>query len=106
MKRRQFVKNGLAGAATGMAAAAFNPVKAFSAPSADKFQMKYAPHLGMFKHSAGDDPIAQLNFMADQGFTAFEDNGMMGREKGLQEKMAATMARRGLEMGVFIAYSN
>jgi hydroxypyruvate isomerase len=23
-----------------------------------------------------DDPIDQLNFMADQGFTAFEDNEM------------------------------
>ena len=38
-----------------------------------KFQLKYAPHLGMFRESAGDDPIAQLNFMADEGFTAFED---------------------------------
>ncbi|MBT8299216.1 MAG: xylose isomerase, partial [Maribacter sp.] len=36
------------------------------------FNLKYAPHLGMFKHHAGDDPIDQLNFMADQGFTAFE----------------------------------
>ncbi len=102
MKRRQFVKHGLAGAATGMAAAALHPVNAFSGPAADKFQMKYAPHLGMFKHSAGDDPIDQLKFMADQGFTAFEDNGMMGREIALQEKMAATMAQRGLEMGVFV----
>jgi hydroxypyruvate isomerase len=66
--------------------------------------MKYAPHLGMFKHHAGDDPIDQLNFMADQGFRAFEDNGMKNREVALQEKMAQTMEKRGLEMGVFVAH--
>ena len=41
-----------------------------------QFNLKYAPHIGMFKNLAGDDPIDQLNFMADQGFTAFEDNNM------------------------------
>ena len=40
------------------------------------FKLKYAPHLGMFKHHAGKDEIDQINFMADQGFVAFEDNGM------------------------------
>ncbi|NHF60440.1 TIM barrel protein [Flavobacteriaceae bacterium TP-CH-4] len=69
-----------------------------------QFNLKYAPHLGMFKHHAGEDPIAQLNFMADQGFTAFEDNGMRTREITLQEKMAKTMQDRGLEMGVFVAH--
>lgn len=70
-----------------------------------KFQLKYAPHLGMFKHSAGDDPIDQLYFMADQGFTAFEDNGMKGREVALQERMASTMKKRGIQMGVFVAHT-
>jgi hydroxypyruvate isomerase len=68
------------------------------------FNLKYAPHIGMFKHSAGEDPIAQLHFMADQGFTAFEDNDMMGRSITLQKEMAKTMAARGLEMGVFVAH--
>ena len=58
----------------------------------------------MFKHSAGEDPIAQLNFMADQGFTAFEDNEMMQRSVDLQEGMAKTMAVRNIEMGVFVAH--
>lgn len=57
----------------------------------------------MFKHHAGADPIDQLNFMADQGFTALEDNGMGGRDLALQLKMAETMKDRGLEMGVFVA---
>ena len=69
-----------------------------------QFHLKYAPHLGMFKALAGDDPIDQLNFMADMGFTAFEDNGMKGRSLDLQKQMAATMEKRGLEMGVFVAH--
>lgn len=70
------------------------------------FNLNYAPHLGMFKNMAGDDPIDQLNFMADQGFTAFEDNNMNTRPIALQEKMAATMRKRNLTMGVFVAYKD
>jgi len=58
----------------------------------------------MFEELAGEDPVAQLHFMADQGFRAFEDNGMAGREVVLQEKMAGAMRDRGLEMGVFVAH--
>lgn len=68
------------------------------------FNLKYAPHLGMFKNYAGEDPIDQLNFMADQGFTAFEDNGMRTRDVMVQEAMAKTMQKRGIEMGVFVAH--
>ena len=68
------------------------------------FNLAYAPHLGMFRNHVGNDPIDQLNFMADQGFTAFEDNDMRNREVALQEKMAQTMAKRGLRMGVFVAH--
>ncbi len=81
-----------------------NILKVASGTVAESFKLKYAPHLGMFKHHAGDDPIDQLNFMADQGFTAFEDNGMKGRDTALQEKMATTMQTRGMEMGVFVAH--
>ncbi len=69
-----------------------------------QFQLKYAPHIGMFRESAGDDPIAQLNFMADEGFTAFEDNGMMDRPVEMQVAMARVMKERNLEMGVFVAH--
>jgi hydroxypyruvate isomerase len=43
--------------------------------------------------------------MADQGFTAFEDNGMKNRTVALQEKMAKTMTDLGIEMGVFVAHT-
>ncbi|RMG23546.1 MAG: xylose isomerase [Bacteroidetes bacterium] len=104
MKRRDFVKKGLAGAAIAATPAAMFASQPPSARDEKAFKLKYAPHLGMFRNSAGNDPIDQLNFMADMGFRAFEDNGMKGREKSLQEKMAATMAKRGLEMGVFVAH--
>ncbi len=70
-----------------------------------RFKLKYAPHFGMFKHYAGDDLIGQIKFMADEGFTALEDNGMMNRPGGVQEKIAAEMARLGMTMGVFVAYA-
>lgn len=69
-----------------------------------QFNLNYAPHLGMFKASAGEDPIDQLNFMADNGFTAFEDNEMKGRPIETQKKMANTMEKRGIAMGVFVAH--
>lgn len=58
----------------------------------------------MFRESAGDDPLAQLHFMADEGFTAFEDNGMAERPVAQQKAMAAVMKERGLQMGVFVAH--
>lgn len=106
MQRRKFLKSSLASSAlmaTGLGCAtAATPLVA--QPKKHQFKLKYAPHLGMFKNHAGDDPIDQLKFMADQGFTAFEDNGMKGREISLQEKMAKTMSDLGMEMGVFVAH--
>ena len=39
--------------------------------TAHQYNLNYAPHLGMFKAHAGNDPIDQLHFMDDQGFRAF-----------------------------------
>ena len=68
------------------------------------FNLNYAPHLGMFKHHVGNDPIDQLNFMADIGFKAFEDNEMRNRDVSLQKKMSITMQKRDIKMGVFVAH--
>ena len=69
-----------------------------------KFKLNYASHFGMFKNSAGEDLIDQLNFISDQGFTALEDNGMKGKSVAVQEKIASTMIKLGLKMGVFVAH--
>lgn len=68
------------------------------------FPLHFAPHLGMFSQHAGEDPISQLEFMADQGFMALEDNEMRKRPIELQQRMADTMARLGMQMGVFVAH--
>jgi hydroxypyruvate isomerase len=68
------------------------------------FHLKYAPHDGMFKHNAGDEIVAQLEFIADQGFTAFEDNEMGNRSLEEQRRMASAMEKLGLTMGVFVAH--
>src|SRR5690554_1912832 len=67
------------------------------------FQLKYAPHFGMFQNLAGSDLVDQLKFAADHGFRAWEDNGMMGRSVTDQEKLGQTMRDLGIEMGVFVA---
>ena len=59
----------------------------------------------MFKNSAGDNLIDQLNYIADQGFTAFEDNNLKKRTVDTQNKMSKTMQKRGIEMGVFVAHT-
>ena len=76
----------------------------FNVLSKNKFKLNYAPHLGMFKNNVGDDPIDQINYMADLGFRAFEDNGMSSRSIALQNKISKTLENRGMKMGVFVAH--
>lgn len=106
MHRRNFIqKSLLASAALAAPTAVFSTSvieKQTTAPY--KFNLRYAPHDGMFRQSAGENVLDQLRFMADQGFTAFEDNGMSGREPALQEKMGKLMTELGITMGVFVAH--
>ena len=76
----------------------------FNSFSRNTFNLNYAPHLGMFKNTVGDDPIDQINYMADLGFRAFEDNGMSSRSVNLQNKISKTLENRGMKMGVFVAH--
>ena len=76
----------------------------FNSFSKNTFNLNYAPHLGMFKNTVGDDPIDQINYMADLGFRAFEDNGMRSRSVDLQNKISKTLENRGMKMGVFVAH--
>ena len=104
MLRRHFLNNFSLGTSSLMIP---NLAKEFISPnqSSYKFNLKYAPHFGMFKGSAGDNLIDQLNYIADQGFTAFEDNNLKKRTIETQNKMSKTMQKRGIEMGVFVAHT-
>ncbi len=73
---------------------------------AKKFKLKYAPHLGMFRYSAGEDLLDQIQFMADENFSAMEDNEMMRRSKELQKKIATKMSKLNITMGTFVASAN
>ena len=107
MKRRKFITNSLlAGAGMISVASMAKTASGISENSeageltkTSKFQfnLKYAPHDGMFVNHAGKDIIDQIKFMADTGFTAFEDNGMMGRPVEQQEKIGNELARHGQE---------
>lgn len=81
---------------------AFNYLGGNQSFNTNKFKMKFAPHFGMFKNHAGDDLIDQINFMAEQGFTAFEDNNMMKRDVDVQLKIGEALAKQNMTMGVFV----
>jgi len=103
MKRRNFIRN------SSIASTALFAINSIY-PNSNlynkyKFNLKYAPHLGMFKHHAGNDPIDQLRFMVEQGFTAFEDNNMKKRDVETQKKMASFMINNNMQMGVFVGHT-
>ncbi len=58
----------------------------------------------MFENNAGKDLLDQIQFMADAGFRAMEDNGMKDRDVATQEKIAGKMAKLGMQMGVFVGH--
>ena len=72
----------------------------------EDFTLKYAPHFGMFRQSAGEKLTDQLKFAADVGFTSFEDNQMPKRPIATQAEIAAEMDRLDMEMGVFVAIAS
>lgn len=82
------------------------------------FNLKYAPHIGSFVNTAGKDPIDQIKYMADLGFTALEDSGfkadyipfdatkmgigMCNQPNSVLDKIGSTMDKLGMEMGTFV----
>jgi hydroxypyruvate isomerase len=106
MDRRTFLvtaaTTAAASALTGRAAA---QGQAQASSPAGKFKLKYAPGLDTFKAHVGDDPIENIKFAADQGFTAMFDNGLGGKPKDLQEKIGKEMARLGMTLGPFVMYA-
>ena len=117
MNRREFVRSAaLAGGAAAawhwgavhLGASASEPEGSAlqAARPARTFKLNYAPHFGMFRqHAGGNDPVAELEFMRSEGFTALEDNGMRGRDVAVQETIGKTLDRLGMKMGVFVAHT-
>jgi hydroxypyruvate isomerase len=82
---------------------AAQPLVAGEPPAGRTFAMNFAPHFGMFRHLGGRDLISQLEFAADQGFDAWEDNEMKMRPVETQKRIAETMTRLNMKMGVISA---
>ncbi|MCY4171956.1 MAG: TIM barrel protein [Bacteroidetes bacterium] len=100
MTRREFIPSAslFTAAMAGIGAASL-------AQSQQKFSMHYAPHFGMFQNSAGEDLVDQIAFAADHGFTAWEDNGMKNRSISTQQRIATSMVKHNMRMGVFVAHT-
>ncbi|MFC4312302.1 hydroxypyruvate isomerase family protein [Steroidobacter flavus] len=94
--RRSLLHTTLSTAALGVTPALF------AAPPKRKFKLKFAPHFGQFVAHAGESLVDQLKFMADEGFTVVEDNGMMERSTATQETIARTLQQLGMSLGVFV----
>ena len=107
MERRSFLRNAAGTiAAVGLAGS----TKAFASEgkvsNESQFKLKYAPSFGTFKESIGEDLFDQIKFISDQGFRAIFDNGLMKKEPAIQEKIAAELARRNMDLGPFVLYAD
>ncbi|HUU36971.1 MAG TPA: TIM barrel protein [Candidatus Desulfaltia sp.] len=109
MKRRELLTGAL-GAAAALAAAGPGMLRAADlsgqAPKGGRFKLKYAPSFGQFKNHAGEDLAAQVQFAADEGFSAMFDNGIMSRPIAEQELIARELAKREMTLGPFVLYAD
>ena len=102
MERRGFLKrSSMAGAALIPGLAAFSAYQPTKEPG-KTFNLNYGFHDGMFAAHAGKDFIDQIKWAHDQGFRSIEDNGMMNRTPEMQAKIGDTLAKLGMQMGVFV----
>ena len=74
-----------------------------------QWKMRYAPHVGLaapdiplFLHSAGPDPVEQIDWLAEHGFAGIEDNSLKVRPVETQVRMGEALARHGMQMGCFV----
>lgn len=75
-----------------------------------RWKLRLASHIGLsqpdndglFKHLAGNDPIDQIKFAAERGFSGIEDNFLKLRSVEMQEKIGRTLEQYDLEMGCFV----
>jgi hydroxypyruvate isomerase len=95
LDRREFLQIGSVGALS-LAAGAGSERR-----NGSRFGRNYAPHLGLFRHHAGLDPLAQIRFVADEGFRSLEDTGLRAKPIALQRQIGRELTRRGLSLVCF-----
>ncbi|HEV8071203.1 MAG TPA: TIM barrel protein [Planctomycetaceae bacterium] len=97
LNRREFLEIGSAGALSVTVAAG----TAFTQNPSHGFSRNYAPHLAMFRHHAGSDPLDQIRFLADEGFRSIEDTGLRAKSPAFQRQVGRELARRGMSLACF-----
>jgi hydroxypyruvate isomerase len=102
--RREFIGTAAAAAAGGVLSQ--RAANASGKQAEQPFHLKFAPHPGMFRNSAGNDVIDQIAFSADQGFTAWEFNGLPNETVETQESVGNALASHNMTMGVFVAFAS
>ena len=108
MKRRSFLAASAAASvvsSTGIISAASAEEKSVKSNGA-KFKLKYAPSLSMFRSHVGKGIVDNISFIADQGFTAIFDNGLMRRPQADQKLIASELAKRNMDFGPFVLYAD
>jgi hydroxypyruvate isomerase len=108
MKRRELLAGALGTIALAAAGQGARPSDGPTArpPAAGRFKLKYAPSFGQFINHSGNDLSAQIQFAADEGFSAMFDNGIMGRPAAEQELIARELAKRDMILGPFVVYAD
>lgn len=108
MRRREFIKSAsVVAAGLGISSSVYANANEQAKSNSAKFKLKYAPGLGMFQELTGSkDPIDQIKFVSDQGFTAIFDNGFPGRDVSTQEKIAAELSNRNMDFGPYVLYAD
>lgn len=101
--RRAFMTS-VAGTAAAGAAVATAGTSSRSQDSG--FNLHFAPHPGMFRSHGGSGVLDQIRFAHDQGFTAWEQNGLPNETPEMQQKIGDLLQRLGMQMGVFVAFAD
>jgi hydroxypyruvate isomerase len=104
LSRRDFIAG--VGSAVILSATAVRAQVQPQASGRSRFKLKYAPPFGMFGRNGGKDLADQMKFVAEQGFSAMFDNGLMGRSVQEQQTIAAQAERLGMTLGPFVAYAD
>jgi len=104
MERRNFLKQNILVGGSILAGSSLlaQNTKANTLIDSTPYKLHYGTHYGMFENMAGPDFIDQIKYAHSIGFTAIEDNGMMGRTPEMQQKIGDTLASLGMHMGVFV----
>jgi hydroxypyruvate isomerase len=111
MKRKDFLSNTALASAGLLFKMEDHAVHTTQTPdSSNTWKMRFAPHIGlnrpddyMFPELAGKNPIDQIKFLGEMGFSGIEDNFLQWRPVEMQKKIGDELVKNRMEMGCFVS---